>query len=177
VLPLLLLMACKAPAGERQAATAAGVVAIEDTGCGADGRLRGSLFGSLDATIDWRPPALACESMPRPGHEGMRLRFAGPAGGRVLTLIVAIPGLQRGLTANALPANVTLTVEGSGRFFNTPNLEACFVDITQHEPRDAGTHAVGGLLYCVLPLGEINGDGAVTIQDMVFSGTADWGTS
>ena len=100
-----------------------------------------------------------------------------PAGGRVLTLIVAIPGLQRGLTANALPANVTLTVEGSGRFFNTPNLEACFVDITQHEPRDAGTHAVGGLLYCVLPLGEINGDGAVTIQDMVFSGTADWGTS
>lgn len=174
MLPLL-LSACKAPGGEAPTATAVDA-AIEDTGCGPAGQLRGSFFGSLDAAIDWRPPDLTCESMPRPDHEGMRLRFAGPAGGGILSLIIAIPGLRRDATAEALPANVTLTVEGSGRFFNTPNLDACFVDITRHEPGGAGSHTVGGLLYCVLPLGEINGDGAVTIQDMYFSGTADWST-
>ena len=74
---------------------------------------------------------------------------------------------------------MTVTVEGSGRFFSTPNLGACWTDVTRNETvGDAtGDHIVAGTLSCVGPLGEINGDGYVDLQEMRFSGIANWENS
>ena len=41
----------------------------------------------------------------------------------------------------------------------------------------ASTHRVSGVLNCVGPLGEFNGDAYVDLQGLEFSGVADWNAS
>jgi len=117
--------------------------------------------------------------MLRPEGKGIRLRFTGNAADSKLVIILALPELQRGRTVVESPTVVTLTVEGSGRFFSTPTLEACWSDIaTQDLIEDGGDrYAVSGTLYCVAPLGEINGDAAISIPELEFSGIIDWSTT
>ncbi len=115
--------------------------------------------------------------MPRPDKEGVRLRFSGPVAGETLALIIALPGLRPGESGNEVSSNVTISVDGSGRFFSTPNLEACWSEIQGQAPQQDGTYEVSATLYCVAPLGELNGTGAVTIPALEFTGVADWGSS
>jgi len=145
--------------------------------CGPRGSLAAELFGGIETTLEWGPGSLACESMLRPQGEGIRLRFEGEAGSERLVFIIAVPALVRDATASELPANVTLTVEGSGRFFSTPTLDSCWVDITAQDPipGEANHYWVTGELFCVGPLGEINGDATITLQHFRFTGVADWG--
>ena len=144
--------------------------------CGSDGRLTTQLYGSIARQIRWSSAELTCESMLRPGGEGIRLRFTGNAAGSKLAIILALPELQRGSTVVESPTVVTLTVEGSGRFFSTPTLEACWSDIATQDLIEVGgdRYAVSGTLYCVAPLGEINGDAAISIPQLEFSGIIDW---
>lgn len=114
--------------------------------------------------------------MQRPDGAGVRLRFAGDAAGDRLAIIIAIPELQRGETAVELPSNVTAIVEGSGRFFSTPNLDACWTDIDSQaavsDNDDADT--ISGTLYCVAPLGEVNGAAAISIPELSFTTVVGW---
>ena len=147
--------------------------------CGGAGRLEATLSGALSAELDWPDAALRCESMRRPDNEGVRLRFTGGVGDERLVIIVATPGLNAGATGPGFDAVVTVTVEGSGRFFSTPNLGACWADVTRNDPLGgaSGDHVVAGTLSCVGPLGEINGEGYVDLQEMRFSGIANWDNS
>ncbi len=74
------------------------------------------------------------------------------------------------------PTVVTLTVEGSGRFFSTPTSRSCWSDIEAQDPVDDGgdRYDISGTLYCVTPLGEINGDAAISIPKLEFRGIIDW---
>ena len=114
--------------------------------------------------------------MLRPDGKGIRLRFIGSAADSRLAVILALPELERGVAVVESPTVVTLTVEGSGRFFSTPTLESCWSDIVAQKPVEDGSdrYAISGTLYCVAPLGEINGDAAISIPELEFSGIIDW---
>ena len=64
---------------------------------------------------------IQCESMRRPDDRGVRLRFTGEVAGERLAVIIAMPELEPGVTGPEFDSIVTVTVEGSGRFFSTPN--------------------------------------------------------
>jgi uncharacterized membrane protein (UPF0127 family) len=145
--------------------------------CADSGTLQAVLSGAVVATLNWPDEALRCESMPRPDAAGVRLRFSGEVDAQRLAIIIALPDLDPGETGGEFDSNVTVSVEGSGRFFSTPNLDTCWTDIAVNKPVDDGssTHNVVGTLSCVAPLGELNGDGFVDVQSLRFSGIANWG--
>lgn len=147
--------------------------------CGERGMLRASLTGAISAEIEWPDHALRCESMLRPDDRGVRLRLSGTVGGERLSVIIAMPELEAGATGTEFDAVVTITVEGSGRFFSTPNLGSCWADVRKNAPLDdgSGRYHVAGELSCVAPLGEFNGDAFVDIHRLSFGGIADWSSS
>ncbi len=148
-----------------------------DVSCGEDGRLVTRLFGSIAANIDWSTRDFQCESMPRPNGAGIRLRFTGAVANEQLALIIALPDLRPGQSGKEFASNVTVTVEDSGRFFSSPNLESCWTDVTsQDQPAaDEGRYTLSGTLYCVMPLGELNGDAAVSVPELSFASIVNWG--
>ena len=144
--------------------------------CGSNGHLSTQLYGSIARVINWGTGDLHCESMLRPDAQGIRLRFTGNAADSELAIILAMPELQRGVANRESPTVVTLTVEGSGRFFSTPTLGSCWTDVISQNPIDDGgeRYEMSGTLYCVAPLGEINGDAAISIPELDFRGIVDW---
>jgi hypothetical protein len=144
--------------------------------CGAEGFLSTTLFGTIERELAWRGGEFECENMRRPDGQGMRLRFTGDAADRAIAIILAMPGLEPGQDGSELPTVVTFTVEGSGRFFSTADLDSCFTDIEMRPLDDeAGKlFEARGTLYCVTPLGEINGDAALSIPELEFHTRMDW---
>lgn len=144
--------------------------------CGSSGRLTGSLSGAINTKLDWSDADLRCESMPRPDSQGVRLRFSGEISGERLAIIVALPTLKAGATGEAFDSNVTITVEDSGRFFSTPNVDTCWTDVETNEllADQSVIFNVVGSMSCVAPLGEINGAAFVDLRDLRFSGVAAW---
>ncbi|MBT8087368.1 MAG: hypothetical protein KJO46_05005, partial [Gammaproteobacteria bacterium] len=138
--------------------------------------LTAELYGSIEQAVDWSADELDCQSMQRPDGEGMRIRFTGPAQNRRLAIILAMPELARGAVVAESPTVVTLTVEGSGRFFSTPSLESCWSDIATQDPVDdsGDRYRLSGTLFCVTPLGEVNGNAAISIPRLEFRGILDW---
>lgn len=153
--------------------------AAADTSCDDSAFLSTELYGSIERRIDWSAEEIRCESMLRPNGQGVRLRFTGEAAGSQLAIILALPELKRGATGSELPTVITLTVEGSGRFFSTPSAGSCWTDVAGQDPLDdyADRFTISGTLYCVAPLGEINGDAAISIPKMAFRGIVDWSTT
>jgi hypothetical protein len=148
----------------------------ETRGCGERGYLRTSFYGEYSGPVDWSAGNLDCAGMPRPNGEGARLRFAGQSGDLAIAIIVAMPDLERGSTAQELPSNVTVIEEGSGRFFSTSGLESCWTDIVSQQRIDesSDTYFIAGTLYCIAPLAEVNGDSSVTVRELQFGGQLDW---
>jgi hypothetical protein len=146
--------------------------------CTADGYLATTLYGAIAANVDWGADVIACEGMPRPGGKGARLRLAGPLkdaeGDRNVAFILGIPDLERGMTGQELPTNVTLIEEGSGRFFGTADTRGCWTEITRHEQVRGSRYAVRGAVYCVTPLAETNGGSSISFTELHFSGRLDW---
>ncbi len=106
------------------------------------------------------------------------MRFAGTTDGKLkLAFILGLPDLVEGETASELPTNVTLMEEGTGRFFGTRDAVNCWTDIDLHEPvRPAvsSTYRIGGVLYCVAPLADLNGNASISFADLKFTGRLDW---
>lgn len=153
---------------------------VETTTCGGDGALRTTLIGGINTDIDWTAADMRCDSMQRPDGEGIRLRYSGDVGDENLALIIAMPALRPGRSGQEVPSNITISVEGSGRFFSSPDLETCWTEIAKQEliddgdSGDNGSYAIAGTLYCIAPLGELNGDAAVTIPELFFASIIDW---
>lgn len=167
-----MLVACKAQDDSIPVAIEVPVA----SGCGEFGVVEAALFGSIETEISWTAADMECDSMQRPNDEGLRMRFAGEVSGQVLAIIIAMPGLQPDETGLEIPSNVTANVEGSGRFFSTPSLDSCWTEVSSQTPVTGNEHAraITGTLLCVTPLGEINGDAAVSIPKLSFSTVADW---
>ncbi len=149
--------------------------------CGDEGELHARLYGSIAAQLDWNPNDLECAGMPRPEGRGARLRFAGNLGGsdQRIAIIIAIPDLGREALGKEYRSNVTIIEEGRSRFFSTPDLENCLADITTLTALDdsGDRYSLGGLLYCVSPLPEVNGESSISVPELRFHGLLDWGSS
>jgi len=173
----LCLGACQAP--ELPAAGGRSQPATGNHACGRHGFLTTSLFGAIAGPIDWAAADLDCAGMPRPGGAGARLRFAGSENDSRIAIIIAMPALERGATGIEIASKVTLIEEGSGRFFSTAGLDSCWTDITTLESIGAtdDRFTIGGTLYCVLPLAEVNGESSVSIPELRFQGLLDWNAS
>jgi hypothetical protein len=147
-----------------------------ESGCGDDGAFEAALFGSIETAVSWSGSDMKCENMQRPNGEGVRLRFSGLVAGERLAIIIAVPGLRRDASAAELPSNITASVEGSGRFFSTPNLDSCWTEVNSQTPVPGkpDTYLISGALFCVAALGEVNGDAAVSIPELSFSTLLEW---
>lgn len=146
-------------------------------GCGAGGLVQATVYGALDGSVDWTGTEMDCEGMPRPGGDGVRLRFAGTADTIPLAIIIGVNGIGPDETAAELPSNVTIIEEGQGRFFSTSDLDSCWTDVERQAAIDSisGRYEIDGTLYCISPLAEVNGSGSVSIPELRFSGLVDWG--
>jgi len=144
--------------------------------CGDNGAVVASLFGGIQTEIKWSADDMDCDSMERPDGEGLRLRFVGDVSGERLAIIIAMPSLSPGDADVEVPSNVTATVEGSGRFFSTPDLDSCWTEVmSQTKLADkVDAYAIKGTLFCVAPLGEINGGTAISIPEFSFSSIVNW---
>jgi hypothetical protein len=145
--------------------------------CGDNGAVVASLFGGIETEIKWSADDMDCDSMRRPDGEGVRLRFVGDVSGERLAIIIAMPGLSPGDADVEIPSDVTATVDGSGRFFSTPGLDSCWTEVmSQTKLADEDyAYAIKGTLFCVAPLGEINGGTAISIPELSFSSIVNWG--
>lgn len=142
--------------------------------CHAGASLKLQLAGAIEGSFDWHDGAFQCESMRRPDDAGARLRFVGDVADSALALIIAIPELGRGATGKELASNLTLYVEGEALFFGTQGTESCWADIARQDLLDAARYDITGEVYCIAPLGEINGATSVTIVELSFATQLDW---
>jgi len=178
---LILISGCQP--GVESAPTAVAEVAAT-VSCGEQGYLSTELFGALAGKIEWTATDLECEGMPRPAGNGARLHFAGNVSSGEsddlkIAFIIALPELRRGDTGTEYQSKVTVIAEGVGRFFSTGDNDICWTDILELERiEDSDSDfSIGGTLYCVAPLPEINGDSDITILDLNFRGQLDWNSS
>ncbi len=137
-----------------------------------------ALYGALAGVVQWQAGDMQCDGMPRPNGAGARLRFAGTVGDEAISIafIIALPDLEQGAEATELASNVTVIEEGRSRFFSTPDLESCWTDIeVQSALDDSGVRfVIDGVLYCISPLPEVNGEASLSIPELRFSGQVDW---
>ena len=148
------------------------------SGCEDGGELYAELYGALSGEVEWYLDEMQCEGMPRPNGAGARLRFSGAAGDNALPIafIIGMPGLERGEDGVELPSNVTVIDERNARFFSTPGLNSCWTDVqAQWSVDDAGDrYRIDGVVSCIAPLPEVNGNASVTVSELRFSGILDW---
>ncbi len=136
-----------------------------------EARLSASLGGALTGELDWQGAELACSGMPRPDQAGGRLQFRGPLpGGGQLGVVIGIEGLRPGVTAQELPANVTLVIEAEARFFSTRQHAGCWADIDANDALETGGYRVSGHLWCIRGVAEVGGEGSVSVPRLVFTG-------
>lgn len=150
--------------------------------CDATARLATALYGAVRLELDWTSAEIECQSMPRPDGEGARIHLSGPSGSgaasSTVAFILGIPDLEKGQTGNELGTNVTFMEEGSGRFFSTADADGCWSDIHYQEPvgdASGSIYRIGGTVYCVSPLAELNGGSAISFTELEFAGRLNWG--
>ncbi len=187
---LCLLLGASACAGEGEDrpadaganALANALAAAAPRSCLEDGSgyLAGRLYGAIDAPLDWRGGALACEGMPRPEGAGARLRFArriAPTDAD-LVIIVGIDGLDPDETVTGRAATVTVIDEHASRFYSNSG-EQCWADVIRQQsaPGPNDTRAVTGRVYCTAALPAVNGQGSISLDELEFRGRIDWAPS
>ena len=91
--------------------------------------------------------------------------------------IAAIPALARDTVADELATRLTVIEEGQSRFFTSPEFDICWADILRNERIADEHYAVGGRIYCITPINEVNGSATLSVSDIVFAGPVDWGAS
>ena len=170
--------ACR-PASDTTIAPAADTTTASSR-CAAPGYFRAQLYGEISADLDWSSEQYECRGMPRPNGAGARLFFAGDdrVNDRRLAFIVAIPEFDESASGKELSSTLTVIDEGSGRFFSTASGADCLTHVASVDALEpsAGRYAVGGAVYCVSPLAEVNGDSSISIAELGFAGVLDWGS-
>src|SRR5579875_63494 len=142
------------------------------------GYLRAYLSDALTANLDWHGAGIECEGGMRPDGRGLRVSFAGPllAGGTAhrLRFIFGVETTGQGRSGHALPANVTLILEGERQIFSTRGDDKCTVDALRQAPlartprrRDYRVEARG---FCVAPAASLTSPARVLVSRFDFVG-------
>lgn len=186
-LPACLVLAMTACASDQGDDTHAAIAATKPAsgGCIASGGgfLQAQLRGALTTDLNWSNERMQCEGGPRPDEHGLRMTLAGPLPGddakRRLRFIFGIDykDVATG-TAQALPTNVTVILEGSGQMFATRGDSHCAVETLERAALPAEhverVHVRG---YCTDPATELAGDSRLLIPTFEFTGVVNTGNS
>lgn len=150
--------------------------------CLANGKgfFRARLQGSLRADLDWGNEGTECTGALRPDG-GVRLGFSRPiyAEGQRLVVLFGIANLKEGVSARALPVNVTVIRQGTAEFYGTQGDDKCTLDEVHQDPvagiplRNRMYH-VTARGFCIQPARSLRGDGAVLMTRFDFSGRIDF---
>ena len=185
--PILLLLAvccgCGRAAPPLPAPVTAAAASPVSSLCPADGDsfLHARLRGALDMDIDWNSGALVCEGGVRPDGSGVRATFAGPApaaeGGAVPRTLRFIYGIRLADsdpgTAEALPTNLTVILEGEQTLFATQGDDKCAVEIVSRRPLLASGEGLERLQvrgYCTEPASDAGGTQRLLVSTFEFAG-------
>lgn len=124
-------------------------------------------------SIQWSGAQLRCAGMSRPAGEGVRLRFSHADPDEPLAMVLGLDQVNAGVET---PANITLILQDSGRFFSSLKADNCRARVDAYEmlPETAPAKRIVGLAWCVSPLREVNGDGEITLGDIEFTGFIPW---
>jgi hypothetical protein len=141
---------------------------------GGGGRLEMDIRGDFESSVDWGNEGTRCEGGPRPARDALRLMFSRDDDG--LLIVIGITGLQRGMTGEALLANLTVVRQGKGQFYGSLGADACVVDVHENvaAPGEADTFRVSGAGRCAAPIEAIARDGEVRVEPFTFTGKAYW---
>ncbi|MEQ1579679.1 MAG: hypothetical protein ABL964_03720 [Steroidobacteraceae bacterium] len=169
-------LASEAPAGNKSASPPAIVSCLAD----GKGFFRARLQGSLKADLDWGNDGTECTGALRPDG-GVRLGFSRAiyAEGQRLVVLFGIANLKEGVSARALPVNVTVIRQGTGEFYGTQGDDKCTLDEVRQVPvagiplRNRMYH-VTARGFCIKPARSLRGDGAVMITRFDFAGRIDF---
>jgi hypothetical protein len=147
-----------------------------------DGFFKARLAGALEMQLDWSNAGTHCEGMPRPNGDGIRMSFSRAldlhsqdSGDRRLLILLGIGAVSESRSGHALPANLTIIEEGSGRIFGTRGDDKCTVDeINQQllkpwQPK-ARVYRVTGRGFCLQPARAIGSDASVLVSIFDFAG-------
>lgn len=181
---ILAMTACASDKGDSaQPAPVTPATATAAPGCIASGGgfLQARLRGALSADIDWSNEHLQCEGGPRPDGRGLRMTLAGPLPGSTTTQLRFIFGINyqdaAPGTAQALPTNITVILEGGKQMFATRGDERCAVETLERAPLLTTSHLdrvhVRG--YCTGPANELAGDSRLLIPTFEFTGVVNTG--
>jgi hypothetical protein len=142
---------------------------------GERGFFQASLRGALDLKPDWHGAQLQCEGGVRPDARGLRLSFGAvlPNSQRTLRIvfgIAAAPGVPR---SRAVPANVTIIVEGESRIYSTLGDDKCTVEaLLQERLPQSKDYRVTARGFCTAPAVAVGGTERLYIDRFDFAGSA-----
>jgi hypothetical protein len=157
-------------------AVAAPAVAASNCLPSHDGYLRLRMRGASDMDIDWRDADMQCDGGPRPGQQGLRLTFAGPAqgGGHNLRFVFGIAAAPGARSAHNVPANVTVIFEGERKLFSTAGDGKCTIDEFTEQPlpaqADAHLHRLTARGFCIAPATALAGKAGLLLSRFDFAG-------
>jgi hypothetical protein len=145
-----------------------------------DAFLVARLRGAIDADVNWRGPALACEGGMRPDGRGVRAAFSGElpsASGSPPHRLRFIFGVGLEDTApgkaQVLPVNLTVILEGEKTLYSTRGDDRCAAEITERrslkgEPKGLDQVSVRG--YCLAPAEDATGERRLLVPTFEFTG-------
>jgi len=160
------------------AAAAAGTVGKPLCEPSTEGYLRARLQGSIDAELDWSADVQQCLGAPRPGGDGVRLLFKGPAiaDEQGLLILIGAGPLRAGESRRQVPANITVVREGSGEFFATQGDDKCALDEVTQQALEPERHRfrLTARGFCTQPARAVRGDGAVLVSRFDVEAVVDF---
>ncbi|HEY4973843.1 MAG TPA: hypothetical protein VII41_09560, partial [Steroidobacteraceae bacterium] len=119
-----------------------------------DGYLRLRMRGDTNLDIDWHDADMQCDGGPRPGQQGIRLTFAGPApgGAHALRFVFGVAVPAGASAAHNVPTNVTVIFEGEHKLFSTAGDGKCTMDEFSEQrmaaPADSHLRRISARGFC-----------------------------
>jgi hypothetical protein len=149
-----------------------------------NGYLKARLSGAVQAELNWGNAGTDCTGAVRPTDGGIRMRFSRPARDADskdagLVLLFGIANLSEGVSAQAMPVNLTVIREGAGEFYSTQGDDKCMLDKVSQEklvmPHRARVYRIVARGYCTEPARAVNGKGSVLVSRFDYAGRVDFG--
>jgi hypothetical protein len=133
------------------------------SGClpGERGYFQAAFRGALQSALDWRGAALDCQGGIRSSERGVRVSLQGtvPGSGERLRINIGIAAAPGASVSGAVPASVTVILEGAQRIYATRDDSHCAVESLRQEalPAELGTRGapawrIAARGYCIDPL-------------------------
>lgn len=138
------------------------------------GGLELRISGEFEADVDWGNEGTRCDGGPRPAGDALRLMFSRDTDG--LLMVLGITGLERGVTHESLPANLTIVRQGMGLFYGSLGADTCVVAVAENAAVEghADTWRISGHGRCDAPIEAIARAGEIRIAPFAFTGKAYW---